>query len=114
MTDLTNDERRALTRCRKLLEKTDNVPFAKFWSMCQFHSLLGPRHLSVAQHLGNLAACVVLIEETPSPIEAAELVELVRLLDSGKSVALVAPVRAVRDHAKAQIMAAGAPVAGSC
>lgn len=113
MVKLTDDERNALMNCRKLAENSE-VPFPEYWDACEFHSVLGPRHLSVDEHFRNLGACLVAIEETPSAIAAEELTGLVNLLDSGKSVVIVAPVRAVRDHIKAQIMACAAPPAGSC
>jgi hypothetical protein len=88
---------------------------ADAWDLCPFRSLIGrpglgyPNAAAMAEHVG---AAIALIENEPSAIAADTMADIQTALAIGRTVLVLGSTRAVRDHAKAEILLAATPAGG--
>jgi hypothetical protein len=81
------------------------------FDLCPFRTVIGPcppgmtRAAFIRYFNEHPGGMVALIEDAPSPFSPEQTAEMVETLASGRPIMLVATHRAVRDHAKAMIMA---------
>ena len=79
------------------------------WNCCPFRTLLC---LTGSGGMDPPASTIVLIEDTPSPIDPETMGEIQQDLAAGRTVLLLASDRIVRDTAKMKIMALAGPARG--
>jgi hypothetical protein len=89
---------------------------ADAWDLCPFRSIIGRPGLgypNAEAMAGLVGAAVALIENEPSAIAADTMADIQAALATGRTVLVLGSTRAVRDHAKAEILLAATPAGGS-